>query len=238
MIFRFKIWQNIKSVWPIYKTEFGTLLTLALVTALIKSGQSSENWILMAISFVLSILVTYAWIKYSLSLIDKERKFKVFTIKAIPSLNDFWNFILTVVLYIVIIFGGFLLLIIPGFYFMGRLLFASYLSADKKYGPLKSIKESWRITKGNGWRLFWKSFVIGLFVLLGVVALFIGWFVTFPISMLVLAKMYLAITEKKEEHKVEEKHEELKEEEKTEEKEEVVEEDKEIPVLEKEENKE
>ena len=72
MIFRFKIWQNIKSVWPIYKTEFGTLLTLALVTALIKSGQSSENWILMATSFVLSILVTYAWIKYSLSLIVKH----------------------------------------------------------------------------------------------------------------------------------------------------------------------
>ncbi len=208
MKFKFKIWQNIKSVWPVYKVEFGTLLTLALITALIKAGQSSEELILVGASYVVSILVTYAWIKYSLSLFNGEKKFKVFSVKSLPSLNDFWSFVLTVLLTAVIVIGGVFLLVIPAFYFGGRLIFSTYLSIDKKTSPLESVKQSWKMTKGNGWRLFWKSLVLGLFSVLGLLAFGIGWFVTFPIGMLVLTKMYLSFLEFKKGHHNDHKKEE------------------------------
>ena len=46
------------------------------------------------------------------------------------------------------------------------------------------------MTKGYGWKLFWKSFIIGLFIALGFLALFIGSFITYPIGLIVMVVMY------------------------------------------------
>ena len=46
------------------------------------------------------------------------------------------------------------------------------------------------MTRNNGWILFWKSFVIFLFVMLGFVLFGVVALVTYPIGCIVLAMMY------------------------------------------------
>ena len=50
---------------------------------------------------------------------------------------------------------GFLLLIIPGLYLMGRLAFVAPLVADRAIrNPVEVIATSWRMTHGNGCLLY------------------------------------------------------------------------------------
>jgi membrane-anchored glycerophosphoryl diester phosphodiesterase (GDPDase) len=124
-----------------------------------------------------------------LGILDKK-KINLFSKEVLPSLSQFWDFLKTIILSSLCVILGFILFIIPGFYVSGRLLFALYISTEKNQGSVKTIKEAWKMTEGHGWQLFGKSFVIGLFVVLGFIALFVGSFITYPIGMIVIAMMY------------------------------------------------
>lgn len=82
----------------------------------------------------------------------------------------------------IIVSAGFFMLVIPGFYLMLALSMAGILVLDKDMGPIESLKESIRITKGHEWHL------LGLFILVAVLnaigaALFVvGLIITLPIS--------------------------------------------------------
>ena len=68
---------------------------------------------------------------------------------------------------------GFILLIIPALYLMGRLALVSAFVADRNIAnPVTAISESWSLTKDNGWRIFFFLFLVGLVI--GVLALIIG----------------------------------------------------------------
>jgi len=168
------------------------LLTVAtMVVQFIGSNNNNndKNWILIVISYILSILLSYIWINFVLSLIDKK-DLNPFSRQSFPTLKQYWNLFTTMLLVALCVLVGFILLVVPGFYVAGRLVFATYMSVDKNQGGIKNVKEAWNMTKGYGWKLFWKSFVIGLFIMLGFVALFIGAFITYPIGMIVLLMMY------------------------------------------------
>jgi uncharacterized membrane protein len=194
MQFTFKIGSKIKEVWPIYKKHFSMFLLLTVATMVVQfigsnNNNNDKNWILIVISYILSILLSYIWINFVLSLIDKK-DLNPFSRQSFPTLKQYWNLFTTMLLVALCVLVGFILLVVPGFYVAGRLVFATYMSVDKNQGGIKNVKEAWNMTKGYGWKLFWKSFVIGLFIMLGFVALFIGAFITYPIGMIVLLMMY------------------------------------------------
>lgn len=189
MQFTFKIGSKIKEAWPIYKGNFSTFLLLMVITMVVKYVGSKDNWVLMIMSYVVSLLLAFIWIRFTLGLIDKKI-FNPFLREALPSLTQYWNLLKTIILYSLCVLAGVILLVIPGFYVSGRLLFVIYLSIDKNQGGVVTIKEAWNMTKGYGWKLLWKSFLIGLFMALGFVALFFGSFVTYPLGMIVMAMMY------------------------------------------------
>lgn len=194
MTFTFKVWQKIKEAWPIYKQHFGTILIMSIVTLLAQFiGGMDENFGLMLILYVVNLLITYIWVKYLLALIDKK-EFNPFSKEALPTLMQFWNLIKTIILYMVFVIAGFILLIIPGFYVTGRLMFAVYIQIEKNQGARLTIRETWEMTRGYGWKIFWKSFLIGLFMALGFIAFFIGSFITYPLGMIVLMMMYREFT--------------------------------------------
>lgn len=189
MQFTFKIGSKIKEVWQIYKENLVNLLLMTAVVFVISVISSRNNWITSLLSYIVSFLVFYVWVRFALALIEKK-KFNPFTKEALPSISQFWNLLKTMILYSLCIIGGFILLIVPGLYLSGRLMFAPYLSVEKNQGARKSIKESWEATRGNGWKIFWKSFVIGLFMLVGFLALFVGAFITYPIGFIVMVMLY------------------------------------------------
>ena len=198
MQFTFKIWAKIKEVWPIYKLHFGTFILLLVITLVVKAVGSGHNLILATLSYVVSLILAYIWIRFGFSLVDKK-DFNPFSKEALPSLPQFWNLFKTIILYMLSILGGIILLVIPGLYVCGRLIFAIYLSVEKNQGARITIEEAWNMTKGYGWQLFWKSFLIGLFMAVGFIVFFVGGFVTYTIGFIIMIMMYREFSKMKSE---------------------------------------
>lgn len=188
-MFTFKVWDHIKKAWPIYKAHFGLLLLLAAVTAIVKAVGTEDSWLLIVLCYIVGFLLGYIWFKYSLGLVD-GKEHDLFTKKALPTLEQYWNLTKTMILSFLMVFGGLILLVFPGLYFAGRISFAVFISVEKNQGAMKSIAESWCMTKNNSWRLFWKGLLIQLFILLGLVAFGVGLLITLPIGNIVFAMMY------------------------------------------------
>lgn len=189
MQFTFKIGSKIKEAWPIYKDNLATLLLMAIVTLVVSALSSRDNWIISMLAYVVGILVFYVWARLVFALVEK-RKFNPFSKEALPSLGQFWDLLKTMILYSLCILGGLILFIIPGLYLSGRLMFAPYLSVEKNQGARKSIKESWEATRGNGWKIFWKAFVVGLFMMVGFLAFVVGALITYPVGFIVMVMLY------------------------------------------------
>lgn len=191
---------------------FSMILNGLLVGILGKSSILSVV-ILQLISFIFSLFYSYLWLKSNLNMID-GKGFKPFSKEVFTDFSKFWNFIKTNIL-IVLCWIPFFLVILPvlflavflgkslivaicfcfliffiSIYFMIRLFPAIYLSLDKDQGARKNFIEAWSITKGKGWKIFGKLFVILLFIIVGVFAIVIGLIVTYPIGMVVTAMLY------------------------------------------------
>lgn len=76
---------------------------------------------------------------------------------------------------------GFILLVVPALYLIGRLALVSAVVADRNVAnPLTAIGDSWALTKENGWRIFFFLFLVGLVIVIatlilgGVVAAIFG----------------------------------------------------------------
>ncbi len=114
--------------------------------------------------------------------------------------SDLWHpqhflpyLIATIISYIVIAVG-FVLLIVPGIILALMLWFTCYLVIDRNLGPIEALKESARITKGHKWDLFVLAILLFLLNVLGFVLLFVGLFVTIPISMLAIVHAYRTLS--------------------------------------------
>ena len=141
---------------------------------------------LNVLTFIVNAVIGIGLIKISLEFIDgKKPKFSdLFYVKPLV------NFILASLIRGVITFIGFILFIIPGIIFSIRLQYAPYLIVDKNVPPVDAIKESWEMTKGNTWNLFFFGILLFLVNVLGAILLLVGLFVTVPLTMLATAIVY------------------------------------------------
>lgn len=69
---------------------------------------------------------------------------------------------------------GFVLLIIPGIIVACRLAFVQYLVVDKGLDPVQAVQESWKMTKGHGWKIFGMALLAIPIVIAGFLAFFVG----------------------------------------------------------------
>jgi uncharacterized membrane protein len=104
--------------------------------------------------------------------------------------QPFWRLLGAELLGMIIVFVGFLLLIVPGVIAAIGLCFVAYLVVDRGAGPIEALKESWRVTKGHKWQLFLLGLALIGLNLLGLLALVVGVLVTIPISWLALTHAY------------------------------------------------
>lgn len=190
MDFTFKIGNKIKEAWPLYKNNlWGMIFFMIIMFVVPQASRLFNSWIFSLFLNILILLLSYIWIRFIFDLIDKK-EVNPFSKEILPTLLQFWNLIKTSILYALCVMAGFILLIIPGFYVSGRLVFAIYMSIEKNQGARVTIKEAWKMTEGYGWILFWKSFIINLFMVVGFIAFFIGSFITYPIGIIVIIMMY------------------------------------------------
>ena len=107
----------------------------------------------------------------------------------------FWKYLGTIILYVLIVFAGIILLIVPGIIWATRFQFAPFFVVDKKVGPLTALKMSAAITNGNMWSLIGLSFVLGLIYVIGFFALFVGIFWAYPMIMIIKVRIYKILSE-------------------------------------------
>jgi hypothetical protein len=94
------------------------------------------------------------------------------------------------ILYGLIVLGGFILLIIPGFIFAIMFQFWSCLMLDQRLGPVEALKRSRSITRGVKWKLFAFALLMWAINLLGTLACCIGLFATLPLTLVATVWVY------------------------------------------------
>jgi uncharacterized membrane protein len=102
----------------------------------------------------------------------------------------FLKFLIAKILYGIIVTAGLFLLIVPGIIWSIKFRFFPYFVVDQKMGPIKSLKESSRVTDGAKWDLFLFIVLLGLINLAGALALVVGLLFTIPTTIIALAFVY------------------------------------------------
>jgi len=91
--------------------------------------------------------------------------------------NNYWNAVLAGLLVGIIVFIGFILLIVPGIIFACKLAFTPYLVVDRKMEVIEAIKGSWEMTNGHAWKVF----LIGLLA----IPIFIAGLICFGVGVII-----------------------------------------------------
>ena len=138
-------------------------------------------------SLVIEIFVTMLVITFALRAHDDIASVKI---GDLWNPQPFWRFLGAEILAVLIIFVGFLLLVVPGVIASLGLFFVLYLVIDRGAGPINALQESWRITKGSKWQLFLFFLVLLGLNLLGLLLLVVGLLVTVPVTWLAMTHAY------------------------------------------------
>lgn len=200
----FSIKESLKYGWNKAKENmelalFSTLLILA-VGSLSGMGNVGERdydsglslFGFIAIIFLMIIRIGYT--KIFLKIHDGE--IAKFT-DIFQEYKTFWRYLGVSILTPLAIFGGLILLIIPGIIWAVRFSFAPIIVVDTKSGPIVSMKESYAITKGKFWKLLGFWLVIGLVNLAGFLVFGVGLLATIPVSTLATVYVYRILSETK-----------------------------------------
>jgi uncharacterized membrane protein len=108
------------------------------------------------------------------------------------SLN-YLNVILANLLVAAIVMAGIISLIIPGIVFACRLAFVPYLVMDKNLDPVKAVEQSWRMTKGYGWRIFFMLLLAFPILILGLLLFVVGITVAIMWIKTAFASLYIMV---------------------------------------------
>jgi uncharacterized membrane protein len=191
--------------WETFKTRPWILIGAFLLTMIIPSipgilfpgpevvpdalpqPPSTPELLASLVSIVLSIFATLGATTFALRAHDDIAGVQI---GDLWNPQPFWRFLGAEVLLGIIVFFGFLLLIVPGIIAAVGLGFAPFLVIDRGKWPIEAIKESWRITTGHKWQLFLLGLAIVGINILGLLALVVGLLVSIPVSWLAITHAY------------------------------------------------
>ena len=195
-------WNVFKKNWQIliYATAvpflIGTIMSEVFKADDLKKGVS-------IVAYPAIVLVLYYIVKYLLQTLFNIGQTRINIdasfggVEEKPKYSDLFNsqgvyikFLIVSVLYMLIVLGGFILLIIPGIYIALRYCFAPILIIDKNMGIGEAFAKSKQMTKGKKWNLIGFFAASLAFVLLGLVAIGVGIVITYIIYELAFIHMY------------------------------------------------
>ena len=167
------------------------------------AGESEAALVFLQIFALAYLLFVMVPLRYGAALLFlKTTRNTSFEIKEL--FNAFYNYYMNVVLAGLLtgaIIGiGIFLLVVPGIIFACRLAFVPYLVMDKKLDPVKAVEESWRLTKGYGWRIFGLGLLSFLITIAGLIVMFVGVLVSLMWINASFAAMYQAVLEERGEY--------------------------------------
>jgi uncharacterized membrane protein len=200
------IGNAIRESWKIFKEDWISIYVVFLLpwvlTAVYTFAQSSLNiemgtgayWVLYSAYIIFSFLISMGVTNAFLS-ITRGKKITMETFTAM--LPRTFNYLASQFLMVLIIMGGFLLLIVPGVMFSLKYMFTPYLVIDKNMGPIEALKASAKLTDGIKWDLV--GFVAATITLMyaGVLALLVGLLVSVPVATISYVVLYNMLVSRK-----------------------------------------
>lgn len=194
----FSMNEAIKFGWNTTKKNLGFLILLEILTVgiilILQLGKSTIDKNQAGIIFLASLLVyiiqmglELGWLNISLKYIKKKQvKLSDLTAQA----GQLPSYIGAGILYSMIYILGFILLIIPGIIWSIKFQYFGFIILEERLGPIKALKRSAQITRGNKWKLFGFSFILVAINLLGLLCLGVGLLITMPLTMLANTYVY------------------------------------------------
>ena len=104
--------------------------------------------------------------------------------------NNYAAVVLAPLLTALLVMAGFIVFILPGIYFMTRLIYVNFLVMDKNMGAVDAVKESWRMSKGQSWEILRMMLWSVCIFTLGVLCLLIGIFPASVVIALAFTRLY------------------------------------------------
>ena len=108
--------------------------------------------------------------------------------------KNYWNAVLASLLVSVIIIIGLVLLIVPGIIFACKLVFTPYLVVDRKMEVIEAIKESWRMTGGHAWTVFFIGLLAIPIGIAGLICFGVGVIISIMWVTITFASLYHAVS--------------------------------------------
>lgn len=190
--------EAVRFGWNTMKSNLGFFICLLILTELLFNvpfiiagmiiGVNVPLGIVFLVAgYALAIVISMGLVKIALRFCDNEKgRFA----DLFSQYRLFFKYLFASILYGLIVFGGTLLLIIPGIIWGIKFWFCAYFVIDKRLGPIEALKRSSAITRGVKWNLFVFSLMLIGINLLGALALLIGLFATIPTTMVAAAFVY------------------------------------------------
>jgi len=110
--------------------------------------------------------------------------------------RNYGNVVLASFVVSLIIGIGVLFLVVPGIIFACKLVFVPYLVMDRKLRAFDAMNESWRITDGYAWTVFFAIVAAIPIVIAGVILLGVGVILSVIWIGLAFSALYLAVSER------------------------------------------
>ena len=192
-----------KNGWRQLWKYFIALFVIGLIGCIISIPTGMNEWvqgataagILGFLAFIYGILVegpvqygvTFAFLKAARG--DKLEIKDMFA-----AFKNYWNAVLASLFVGVIIFIGFILLIVPGIIFACKLAFTPYLVVDRKMAVMEAIEESWRMTGGHAWKVFFIGLLAIPICIAGLLCFIVGIIISIMLVGLAFASLYHAVS--------------------------------------------
>jgi uncharacterized membrane protein len=195
----FSIGKSFSQGWQVFKVKWTFIFLVGIVTflagfvpALLLGGLLEESNTVMIIiyqiaNFVWNSVLTLGSLYILIRLMRNE---PVELSDLMKPAKYVGRYILGEILYMALVWVGVLFLIVPGIYFALKYCYVPYLIADKGMQPGDAFSLSAKMTKGVKGSLFMFGIASFFFNLLGLLAVFVGLFITVPVTALAQTAIY------------------------------------------------
>ncbi len=191
------IGQIVKDTWAIFKKDwmkiYGLMalpIVFGFISGIISGILGDEGLIALILELVylfIQTVISMGVLKAMLSIVRGE-SFDMDTILSTQPL--FLKYLGATLLLGLMIGLGFIFFVIPGIYLAITYTFVPYLIVDKKLGVFEAMKESSEMTKGKKLDIFAFGVVSLLIGYSGLLALFVGVFLTAPFAGMMYPILY------------------------------------------------
>ncbi len=193
---KFNLQEVLQKSWDSFTTHFSFFLAFILVIILLYAGPQYLSRKLPEVSgpyfavlvLIFNILITLGQIRIFLDI--AKGKSGDFTL-LVSQYQYFLPYLLGTIVFAIICAAGFMLLIIPGIILMLQFQFFGYAIVDEDLGPMEALKRSSELTKDTKGQLFGFLLLAMVINLAGVLTFGVGIFITYPITQLAMAYIYL-----------------------------------------------